>query len=587
MTRIVSVWLPSFATDRRHRAAAARPAPSAAPAKPLAAKPLVVVTADHGGLRIAAVDAAGEAAGIVPGMALADARALCPGLAVAPEDVAGDRAALVKLAAWCGRYTPWVGLDRFGDYASGLFLDVTGCAHLLGGEAALIADLTRRLAGLGIAARAAVADTPGAAWAVARFVPPAANVHHLIVPPGATAAALASLPVMGLRIAPETAAALDRLGLKTIGTLARLPRTALAARFGAGLVGRLDAALGYAREPIAALEPAPALRASLVFAEPIAHQDGVAHATARLLAALSADLARAALGARRLTLAFYRADGEVVSVVIGTSRPTRDARHLTRLFAERAPLLDLGFGADAAVLAATIAEPLPAEQMTLRVARGAAVMAATSAASAEPGVALAALADRLGNRLGLTNVVRPRAVASHLPERRVAWQAAVRLAAAAPASPAGVPWPEALPRPLCLFLKPEPVAVVAPVPDDPPVLFRWRKRVHRIAWAEGPERVGAEWWRAVGAALAAAPFATRDYFRVEDEEGRRFWLYRSGLYRADPAPVLVIENRDSDPEVPHRERRGAVALASPPAAAGPRPASPMPGPAWFVHGIFA
>ncbi len=586
MARIVSVWLPSFATDRRHRTARSTPAAfPAAPAKPSAAKPFVVVTADHGGLRIAAVDAAGEAAGIVPGMALADARALCPGLAVAPEDVAGDQAALLKLAAWCGRYTPWVGPDRFGDYASGLFLDITGCAHLVGGEAALLADLTRRLAGLGIAARAAVADTPGAAWAVARFVPPAANVHHLIVPAGATAAALASLPVMGLRIAPETAATLDRLGLKTIGTLARIPRAALAARFGAGLVGRLDAALGYAREPISPLEPAPALRASLVFAEPIAHTDGVAHATERLLAALIADLARAALGARRLTLAFYRADGEVVSIAIGTSRPTRDVKHLTRLFAERWALLDLGFGADAAVLAATIAEPLPAEQMTFRVARGGAVTAATPEGSEGNDVELAALADRLGNRLGLTNVVRPRAVASHLPERRVAWQAAVRLAAAAPASPAGVPWPEALPRPLCLFLKPEPVAVVAPVPDDPPVLFRWRKRVHRIAWAEGPERIGAEWWRAAGPALAAAPLATRDYFRVEDEDGQRFWLYRSGLYRTDPAPVMVIASQDSGPEVPHRERRGPLAFAPPPAA--PRPASPASGPAWFLHGIFA
>ena len=566
------------------------------------AEPFVIVTALQGGLRVAAADAAAEAAGVVPGMALADARALYPGLRVAAEDSLADQQALAKLAAWCSRYSPWASLDRYGERALGLFLDITGCAHLFGGEEALLADLIRRLAVLGVTARAAAAATPGAAWALARFASTPAAARGTVVASEATITVLADLPVLALRIEPETAASLDRVGLKTIGALAQVPRATLTARYGAKLLDRLDAAFGLVDEPISPLAPAPALRASLIFAEPVAHGDDIERSADRLLAILIQDLAGTGLGARRMTLAFYRTDGEVVSIAIGTSRPTRDLKHLRRLFAERLDKLDLGFGADAAVLAATVVEKLPPEQIRMRavgesrrrpdaqslltIESGILFTASSSRGTGDVDADLAALADRLGNRLGITNVVYPMPVASHLPERAVALHAVLRLASIG-GETAPAPWHRGLPRPVCLFLKPEPIVVMAPTPDHPPVLFRWRKRVHRVTWSEGPERVGVEWWRVASPGAGAASFATRDYFRVEDETGRRFWLYRSGLYRASAAPVMVTEDRDADPEVPHRDHRTHLTLLPAVAAAASRFATPESGPAWFLHGLFA
>ena len=344
-SRVLSLWLPNLATDRllRHarRAADGRDHPKADldPERPLA-----TFAGHKGALRLDAVCARAKEAGLAPGMMLADARAMVPALQVQAAEPAVDARLLEDLVAWCERYTPSVALDRSHAHAAGgaLWLDVTGCAHLFGGEAALRADLLARLRRQGLAAAAAIADAPGAAWAVARYG------DAPIVPPGGARVALAPLPVAALRLEPDAVQMLERLGLERIERLYPLPRRTLVARFGDALTTRLDQALGLVDEPIAPRPPRPAYRAQLSFAEPIAQAEALEPVTRRLLAELCSALAAASLGARRLTLAFYRVDNSTAAVAVGTSRPCRDARQLERLLAEKLSGIDLGFGIERA-----------------------------------------------------------------------------------------------------------------------------------------------------------------------------------------------------------------------------------------------
>lgn len=508
--------------------------------------PLATVTAAQGGLRIAAATPAARAAGVVPGLPLADARALVPGLRTAAADPAGDGRALAALADWCGRYTPWTAVNG-GD---GVWLDIGGCAHLFGGETALLEDLGGRLDGLGFHGLAAAADTPGAAWAVARFAGHGTGAA-IIVPPGETRHALVALPVAGLRLPPATVEGLNRVGLRRIGDLLGLPRAPLAARFGETVVKRLDEALGRSDEPISPRRPTPPLRARLAFAEPIGRAEDIGAAARRLLDDLCARLERAHRGARRLELALYRVDGTVVRAHIGTGRPTRDAHHLERLFTEKLEGLDSGFGVEVMVLAATAADPLAPVQGTLHTGRG-------MADTAGDGDGVARLVDRLGNRLGRERVVRLVPRASHVPERACREVSALAPPVPAGAGSAGFPRSRrpgkadgvqdsetaggrpAQPRPLHLLPWPEPIEVMAPVPDHPPVMFRWRRRRHRVACADGPERIGPEWWLEEPADAFSPRHRIRDYYRVEDTEGRRFWLYREGLYRPAVEPAWYL-----------------------------------------------
>ena len=417
---------------------------------------MATVTAGRGSLSIAAVNPAAEAAGLRPGFSLANARALVPGLATFEADPAADRGALEKLAGWCGRYTPWTAVDdcAAGAGAGGLWLDISGCAHLFGGEAALLDDLTRRLRAFGFAARAAIADTPGAAWAVVRFADTGATT---VVAPGEGRRVLAPLPVAGLRLPPATVEALGRVGLRCIADLAQVARAPLAARFGAAPLKRLDQALGRTDEALSPRRPVAAPRARLAFAEPISRADDIAAALGLLLAELCARLEKAHQGARRLELVLYRVDGATASAVIGTGRPVRDADHLTRLFAEKLGALDAGFGVETITLAATAADPLSPVQAGLDGHGGTEGSARRTAH----------LVDRLGNRLGADDVVHLSPRASHIPER----------ASHAVSALAQAPWPGGAtaddpgrrrPRPLHLLPSPEPIQVVAPVPDDAP-----------------------------------------------------------------------------------------------------------------------
>ena len=486
------MWLPLLATDRLCRRDPA-----------WRDSPLATIASEGGSRRLVAVNRAAGTAGLRPGMTLADAQAVVPSLRALPADPPGERALLDHLAEWAVGYTPWTSADGWneGIAGGGLWLDISGCAHLFGGEDKLLADLLGRLRRYGFAAQAAVADTPGAAWAWARFGDGAAPC----LPQAAQQAALAGLPVTALRLAPPTAAGLVRLGLRRIGELAAVPRAGVAARFGSTVALRLDQAFGAADEPISPKLPPLAHRVPLAFAEPIARSEDVVAGTRHLLERLAVRLERERQGVRRLELAAFRIDATVQRLTIGTSRPSRDPPHLLRLLAEPLAKLDAGFGIEMLLLSADELGPLAAEQISF-------VGAAPTTDD------FACLLDRLGNRLGFERVMRLAPHPSHLPE-----QAVRRLGPEA--APLVEGWPE-LRRPLRLFAWPEPVEAVAPLPDSPPLLFRWRRQTHRIARAEGPERLSGEWWR--------QRKLDRDYYCVEDQAGRRFWLFRAGD-AVDPA----------------------------------------------------
>ncbi|HEX4192465.1 MAG TPA: DNA polymerase Y family protein, partial [Stellaceae bacterium] len=443
------------------------------------------------------------------GMGVADARALDPALLIEETDFIADAAALTKLAAWCDRFSPWVtpcGTD-------GILLDVTGCAHLFGDEAGMASQVIARLARQGIAARGAIADTLGAAWALSRFGRGAA----ITVPPGNAQQALADLPVAALRLEPEIVALLERLGLQRIGELYPLPRAALAARCGDSVATRLDQALGHAAEPLSPVPPAPLLWSRRSCPEPIATAEAIAAALRELLQHLMRRLTEDGLGARRLSLAAYRVDSRIERIAIGTAFPSRDTRHLWRLFEEKLEKIDPGLGIEDLVLTAESVEKLAATQLGL-----------DGEAARSDSADLAALVDRLANRLGMRALARPVLRESHIPER------AVQFVAPLEGGQMAACWNPAQLRPIRLLSRPEPIEATAPIPDDPPLLFRWRQRAHRVRAADGPERIAAEWWRQ-DATAGSGPSAPelRDYYRVEDEEGQRFWLYRAGLYQPD------------------------------------------------------
>lgn len=552
MRRVVSLWLPTFATDRlgrlgrlRRRRRPGDSAPHASrarlrsglPAQP----PLATIAAGPGGIRVVAASPEAIAGGVGPGLALTEARAVLPNLAIAAADPAADRRALEALADWCSRYTPWTAVGPFdGETATGgtpgsapgsapggspgIWLDISGCAHLFGDERTLLEDLAARLGGCGLTAALAVADTPGAAWAVARF----SDEPLSVIAPGASEAALAPLPVAGLRLPESVVDALRAVGLRRIGDVFALPRAPLAARFGEILPRRLDQALAADAEPISPRLPVPALASRLAFAEPIAKPEDVAAATRHLLDELCARLGAAHQGVRRLELRLYRTDASATAIAVGTSRPQRDARHLERLFREKLAGVDPGFGIDVMVLAALVTQPLAPAQAT---------MASDGGTPGADGIAR--LVDSLGNRLGAERVTMLRERASHLPERACVEVPALAAPAAASARPAAKSAAAALAgaersrqaRPVHLLPWPEPIDVIAPVPDGPPALFRWRRRPHRVAAAEGPERIGCEWWEHDGGHHPDRTPPNRDYFRIEDEAGRRFWVYREGGYR--------------------------------------------------------
>lgn len=455
-------------------------------------------------MQIAALNPAAARNNLRVGMTLADARVWLPGLKVAETDAGADRQLLLELAAACERVSPLVALDG----ACGLRLDITGCDHLFGGEAALLAQLCRRFAAAGITTRAAIAGTPDAARAAVQFGQTA------ILPPGTEAQAARLWPVAALEQDADTTTGLIRAGLKTLGDLTDRPAHMLAARFGAGLVTALRRITGQEDTRLTPLRPLPECQVTRTFPEPMLEMPAIEGVLADLAQDICRMLAQRGQGGRRFEARFFRSDGAVRSIVIDTAAACRSVSTILRLMRLKLDTLadpvDPGFGFDAFRLGVLQAEPLADRQISLD-------------GRAEAGADVTALIDRLAVRFGRAQVQRFLARDSHDPRH-----SAVRVPAGsdAPSSPWSDPEPGNPPaRPLTLFTPPHLIDAVAEVPDGPPLRFRWRRVLHDVAHAEGPERIAPEWWLEGNEAPA-----TRDYYRIEDARGHRFWVFREGFF---------------------------------------------------------
>jgi len=520
--RLLSVWFPRLGAERLLRRGGGAGA-------------FAVVAEDGPRPVLASLSAEAEAAGLVPGQPLREAQALCPDLRTATQQPAADAGFLRALARWADRFSPLVACDG----AAGLMLDITGCAHLFGGEAEQARALVEAATDIGLSARCGIADTPGAAWALARFAGrgaapgrsgdaieqearatraraakrgawqrragPGAAAPVTIAPPGQLHAALAPLPVAALRISAEMAADLGRLGLRRIGDLAGQPRAALGRRFGPALMQRLDQALGAVPEPVSAVAPPPPTAVRLSLPEPIGLLDDMREGAARLLARLCARLAERGEGARAIRLEARGADGGVQAVTLRLARPMRDADAMLALLMPKLEGIDAGFGIDMLRLDAPETERTVPEQVT----------APGPGAAAARGDALADLLTRLGARVGLEAITRRHPAESHIPGKT-----SLTLAAAWSA-PAPAPWPPPVhPRPLLMW---RPELVTPEAGGRPCAAFRWRGRRHETAHAIGPERIAPEWW------LDDPQWRSglRDYWQILTHRGERLWLFQA------------------------------------------------------------
>ncbi len=513
MKRVLSIWLPNLPIERSAKDSDYPPD-----------APIVLTVEGTHGLLIHSVTQAAAERGARAGTRLTDARALDPALIAVPADPEDDTALVQKLAHWAGRWSPLVEVDG----ADALRLDVTGVAHLFGGEESLIRDIERCFARIGLTVRVAIAPTAAAAWALARFSPSpqrgegdsaklsgvrgtSANRSGRTPSPRPLPSGerdvveqVSPLPVAALRLDPDTVLTLERLGLKTLGALIDIPRIALARRFrdGENVVDALDRALGRKPEPLTAVPIDPPPRSALRLEEPANHPEAASQALERLIPKLVRQLEEKHLGARRLSLAGFRVDGSVAETSVATAIPSRDPKHLQRLLADKAAALNPEFGFDAFALTAAWTEELGAAQESL---------------VEEPNGEreIARLIDRLTVKLGPNRVRWPQAFESHLPEQASGWRSAI-------SSPANAGEGRKM-RPPRLLDRPEAIDVIYATPEGMPRRFVWRRGVHDIARAEGPERIAPEWWRQPSSARL------RDYYRVEDREGRRYWIYREGL----------------------------------------------------------
>jgi protein ImuB len=530
--RILSLWFPRLGAERLlRRMGGVLPQPFA-------------VVGDRGGAQVlVSLNPEAEGAGLTLGQPLRDATAMCPALLTRAADPVAEAAFLTVLRRWAGKFSPWVAEEP----PAALVIDLTGCAHLFGGEAALLAEVEADCADLGLTMRAGVADTPGAAWALARFagqgVAPARNgdaiaqearatrsraakrrnwerggaapavptpgvPQGMIAAPGQMRQTLAGLPIAALRLPPDTVAALARLGLRRIEDLMGLPRAALARRFGTDTLRRLDQALGLEPEPVSPARAPLHFAARLTFPDPIGLLSDVQAGVDRLLPVLEQRLTEKGRGARRVRLQAFRCDGRVEMVEIGLARPAADPDRIRPLLWLKLDSIDAGFGIDTLRLEATETEPLYATQH-----RGHLDSAASAAARQTADTAMDDLIGKLGARLGTDAVTRLHPADSHIPEK------SAQVLSAAWSAPATPPWPDPrAPRPLVIF-RPEPVA--APEQPQLPAAFRWRRRDLAVIAATGPERIAPEWWLDDPAWRSGA----RDYWHVVTDAGEALWLF--------------------------------------------------------------
>ncbi|HPF23497.1 MAG TPA: DNA polymerase Y family protein [Hyphomonas sp.] len=517
MRRYLSIWFPDWPLDRLRRARRqpSAPLPTARPVKP---HPFVLYEKAAHGLVVAVGNPPVLAAGIYPGLPLTDARSAMPDLVAEEIDRDSDARALKELAAWMVRFSPLVAMDGI----DGLMLETTGCDHLFGNEGGMASALSERIARTGYTCRLAFAGTPGAAYALARSA--AAEHSPVILPPGEERDGLAGLPVRTLRLSGPTLTLLRRFGLTRIGQLYSLDRKALSRRFHSreaaeAVCLRLDQALGLRAEPITPFRTPPDYAARLPCPEPLTDGTGLQLGLDQLTGELCGTLSASGLGAQSFVFHAFRSDGTASSLRVNTARPVRTPDHVLRLFRERLDRIDPGFGIDLLLLEALRTSPMETGSRPLS--------GDLAMTNSDLGV-LSALADRINARLGEGHVTIIQPEAHHPPdaaERRVPFCGKL---------PEDVTPPETLPglRPVRMLDRAERIDAVAEVPDGPPLRFVWRRVTRRVVRADGPERIAPEWWTHLPPANgeAAALPRTRDYYRVEDDEGRRYWIFREGLY---------------------------------------------------------
>ncbi len=466
---------------------------------PALQKLAVVLTApDHG--RDVVVDRNAIAAGldIWPGMAFADARAIYPSIHKMDDkpDHAGQ--ILKGLAEWCIRYTPCVVIDL----PDGLILDASGCTHLWGGEDKYIQDIQKKLSGFGYDIRISIADTIGAAWAVSRY-----GENGAIVKPLEQYAALLDLPAAALRLNPDTTERLHKLGLREVKSFANMKRPALRRRFGQEIITRIDQALGKTEETLQSIQPVEPFETRLPCLEPIATRTGIEIALQTLLGDLCNKLAAEGKGLRGCMFKGFRIDGKVESIEIGTNRATHNATHLFKLFEIKLDTIEPALGIEYFLLEAKQVEDVSPVQEKL-----------WERSSGLHNTHLLELLDRLAGKFSSDNIHR------YLPDEHYWPERSFKIAASTTESPATT-WNAGRPRPVQLLTQPQAIEVTAPIPDYPPMNFRYKNKLHKIIKADGPERIEQEWWLQQG--------EHRDYYAVEDEEGQRFWVFRSGHYDAE------------------------------------------------------
>jgi protein ImuB len=467
--------------------------------------PFVLAVPDHGRKIITATNQLAQSQGIESGMVVADARAILPSIKIIDDDISLSERVLKSIATYCIRYTDTVSIEL----PDGLILDCTGCAHLWGGEKNYIREINNRLKNRGFDLRATMADTIGAAWAIAHY-----GDQSPIIESGKQMEALSPLPPSALRLEPDVTDLLYKLGLRKISQFIHLPRKALLRRFGQQTLLKLDQALGHTEETIFPILPIEPFRERLPCLEPIISYTGIEIALKRLLENLCLKLRKEGIGIRKAAFFGYRVDNQVEKIEIGTIRATTNPKHLFKLFEEKISSIEPALGIELFILEALKTEKISPKQEKLWTSNG---------SLEDPGIA--ELMDRLANRFGHFQIRRYLPDEHHWPER--SYKTATSLF-----EPANQNWIVERPRPLLLMPKPLSIEVTAPIPDYPPMLFRYQGKLHKIKKAEGPERIEPEWWIAEG--------QHRDYYAVEDEEGGRYWIFRAGHYAEDRSPSWFI-----------------------------------------------
>jgi len=482
--RYVSIWFKHLAIDWFSRQQTG-----------LRKQPFVLRTPVRGRMIVTGVNPIAERSGIVNGMVLADARAVVPGLQVLDDKPDLPIRLLNKLGEWCIRFTPGVAVD----VPDGLLFDATGCSHLWGGDQKYLDDITKRLTSRGYNVRVAIADTIGVAWAIARY-----GKNNLVIPEGMHLDSILALPPDCLRIAPEVADRLHRLGLHRVSQFISMPRPTLRKRFGQPFLDRIDQAIGRLAEIIQPIQPTVPYQERLPCMEPIVTATGIEIALEQVLTSLCQRLHNEQKGLRTAVFKCYRVDGKTVQISIETNRPSCNVKHLFKLFSLKIPTIEPDLGIELFVLEAPVVEDHIPQQEKF-----------WGGAGGLEDIRLAELVDRLAGRVGADAIHR------YLPDEHYWPERSFRKATSLVEKPT-TGWRTDKVRPLQVLSSPERIDVTAPIPDYPPMLFVYKNKIHKIVRADGPERIEQEWWLQQG--------QHRDYYRVEDEEGCRYWIFRLGHY---------------------------------------------------------